>query len=197
MFGVDECVYVEWFSRGSSEELPASIAIVEAESVSFHANTAERRVIRHPLRNTMAQFRRSLSGISEKADFVIEGCRLISDYLNSDLVTSHGIEQFALSSPEGAMWRAVAESWWDDFDTTIPDVGPRLMAGTRLVGPNSWFVAVGRRVNSRDSYTSHPSLQFLVKAASLDEVRVELLNMRDGLVRLMHHLVVASQVESD
>ena len=197
MFAVDECLYVEWLSSDSSEALPASIAIVAEDEISFHANANERRVIRHPLRNTLAQIRGALTGIGEWADFVFEGRRQLSEYLESEFVASHRIEHIASSSPEGVMWRAVADSWWDDFDSPLPVVGPRLMAGARFVGPNSWFVAVGRRVSSRDSHTSHPSLQFNVKAASLDEVRRELMNMEKGLVRDLHQLVKALEVEPD
>jgi len=194
---VKDGVYLEWLPGTGSEGLPAAIVCVEKDSISFHANTSDDRIIRHPLRNTLAQIRGTLVGIEERDDFESRARRELSEYLQSEPAEFHRIEFFSSGSPEGATWGAVAESWWDDFDSILPVVGPRLMAGARLVGPNSWFVVVGRRVNSRNSYTSHPSLQFLVKAASLDEVRGELLNMRDGLVRAMHHLVVASQVESD
>lgn len=52
-------------------------------------------------------------------------------------------------------------------------------------------------VNSRDSCPSHPSLQFLVKTASPEEVGPELINTQDGLVQDMHHLVVGPEVASD
>jgi hypothetical protein len=194
---VRDGVYLEWLPGSVPDGLPSAIAYVGEKSISFHANASDEQIIRFPLRNTLATIRGGLIGIGEWADFVSEGRRQLSDYLQSEFVASHRIEHIVSSSPEGAMWRAVAESWWDDFDSPLPVVGPRLMAGARLVGPNCWFVAIGRRVSSRNSHTSHPSLQFNLRAASLDDVRREIMNMESGIVRDLHHLVKVLEVESD
>lgn len=190
-------VYLEWLPGSEPEELPAAIALVDGKSISFHANTFDDRIVRFPLRNTFAQIRGALTGIGERAEFVSEGRRKLAEYLQSESVTSHRIQHVAWNSPESTIWKAVAESWWDDFDTPIPVVGPRLMAGVRLVGPNNWHVAVGLRVNYRHSYMSHPSVQFRVKAASLDEVRREITRLRNSLIRDMHQLIPVLEGESD
>lgn len=194
---VRDGVYLEWLPGDESEGLPAAIVCVEEKSISFHANTSDDRIIRFPLRNTFAQIRGALTGIDERDDFVSEARRKLDEYLQSESVASHRIEHFAANAPESAIWKAVAESWWDDFDTPIPVVGPRLMAGVRLVGPNSWHVAVGLRVNYRRSYTSHPSVQFRAKAASIEEVSREIARLRNSLIRDMYQLISVLEGESD
>lgn len=190
-------VYLEWLPGSELEELPSAIACVEEDLVSFHANTSDDRVVRFPLRNTFAEIRRSLTGIAGSTDFTNRARRKLDEYLESELAASHRIEHFAASAHESAIWKAVAESWWDDFDTFLPVVGPRLMAGVRLVGPNIWHVAVGRRVSYRHSYTSSPSLQFRVKASTLHDVSKKIRELRGVCVGSLHQLIGAFEIETE
>lgn len=194
---VRDGVYLEWLPGSELGEMPAAIACVEEDSISFHANTSDDRVIRFPLRNTFPEIRGSLTGIGDSADFTRRARMKLDGYLESELAASRRIEHFAARTRESAIWRAVAESWWDDFDTLLPVVGPRLMAGARLVEPNIWHVAVGFGVNDRHSFMSLPSLQFRVQAASLDDVSKKIRALLGVRVGSLHRLIGAFEIESE